>query len=638
MSELFSLDIETKSTNPNMILHAGLEPYRLRQGNAMITSIDLTRPDGSNVSIVNDMSSNWKYQVNCLLQEVKGQIVYCHNATFDIAFMIAELQPNRTGPIPQVIRDVRWRDTMLLTKWLINGQLAEHTHFSYSLANLVKTFLSDHPRCGEFLEMKEKRVIAGVDEVYWKERGTLDTIMTLALANKLEPLLPVDQRMGLLTEFKCLVPIANSWLMGIKVNQDRLDLAGKLYDRKLLELSKMLDLSPSVMTSPKQLGKLLFETWGLNPIRRTPTGAPGSSKEDLMWLQYGLLKSGEEILASKVGKILEFKGISTVKSKYVKSTYEALEHTGDGHIYGAPRVFATYTGRMSYASTTSSKDFETEKNSKFKNGIALHQLPRKAKEVREFLEPPDGMAIYEADASGQESRLMALRSGDSMMLKVFSDNLNFHSMTGASIIGEEYVEFMEKYEAQEAEGGYYVEQRQLGKLANLSCNYRIGGKSLSEKSFINYDTYMSVDTGNYVVKAFNRAYPKVPEYWEEVIWESKQSGYTTCFGGRRFKLSDWKTHRWGTESSAINMPIQGAGASMKEIAIAETYEKVSDANFCLDLHDASFFYVPEELLKSKAKELDNVLNTIDYKPYWGFSPSIPLPYESKFGDNFSKVK
>ncbi len=72
-------------------------------------------------------------------------------------------------------------------------------------------------------------------------------------------------------------------------------------------------------------------------------------------------------------------------------------------------------------------------------------MPRKAKEIREFLEPPPGMGLYEADASGQESRLMALRSKDEVMMKVFRDNLNFHSMTGASIIGEEYEDFMRKY-------------------------------------------------------------------------------------------------------------------------------------------------------------------------------------------------
>ena len=356
-----------------------------------------------------------------------------------------------------------------------------------------------------------------------------------------------------------------------------------------------------------------------------------------MWLQYNLLKDGHSEMADKVGLILQAKVVSTVMSKYVKTTHEALAHTGDGYIYGAPRIFGTYTGRFTYSNTTKSIDFESDTESKYKTGIALHQMPRKAKNIRAMLLPPEGTVLYEADASGQESRLMALRSGDETMLKVFRDDLNFHSMTGANIIGVDYWDF-EEARAKEHDEGYYTEQRQLGKLTNLSCNYRIGGKSLSEKSFVNYDTFMTVETGNFLVKTFNRSYSGVPQYWEDVVWDSKQSGYTEAFGGRRFKLSKWHSDRWMTESSAINVPIQGAGASMKEIAIAEMYVKNPSSQFALDLHDASFMYVPEENHTRSIKELDETLANINYSKYWGFTPSIPLPYESKFGVNFSQVK
>lgn len=639
MRDLFSLDIETEATRKDMQMHAGLEPYRLRQGNGRISSVALCRPDDSVVQIINDGSSDWLHKLKSLLGEIQGKPVYAHNTTFDLAWMIAQLQPDRCGNIPDLIRNVRWADTMLITKWLCNGQLAEDVHMSYSLANLVKTFLADHPNTAEFVEMKARGFRPGENSDYWEQRGQLDVIMTRQLAKFMEEKLHSSMRVGLLTEFAGLVPIANSWIMGIKVNQDKLAQVGKLYDEKMERIARALGLSQSTITSSKQLAQLLFSDWGLKPIRTTPGGAPGAAKDDLKWIQYHLLNSGNTELADKLGLILEFKTTTTLKSKYIKSTYEALAHTGDGHIYGSPRIFATYTGRMSYSSTTMSKDLEAETNTKHKNGIALHQLPRKAKEVREFLEPPEGMGLYEADASGQESRLMALRSKDPMMLKVFAEGLNFHSMTGASIIGMEYDDFQVEYKRQAEVGeGYYVEQRQLGKLANLSCNFRIGGKSLSEKSFVTYDTYMSVDTGNHVVKSFNRIYKKVPEYWDDVVWEGKQNGYVETFGGRRFKLTKWKTHRWMTESSAINVPIQGSGASMKEIAIAETFAKVSDAHFCLDLHDASFFNVPLDKLESKAKELDEVLNSIDYHPYWGFKPAIPLPYESNFGKNYRDVK
>lgn len=635
MRNFFTLDIETSGTKDSVMEHAGLEPWRLRQGLGKITSIAVCKPDNSVIQIENN-GSDWIDKVKNILSELKGKTVYAHNATFDVAWLIAQLQYDRTGSIPSLIRDINWRDSQLLCKWLCNGQLAEDNNFSYSLANLVRTFLPNDPDTSAFLEMKDRKVLAGVNNEYWLERGSLDVIMTAKLVDFLISKVPEEQRTGLLTEFNCIVPVANSWIMGIRIDTKKLDLLQPKLTNKKTELAKLLNLSEDIFTSSKKLGHLLFTEWGLPIQSKTPTGAPGCSKEDLMWLQYNLLKSGDTEYAEKVKLILEAKSLATLMSKYVKTTYEALSHTGDGHIYGAPRIFGTYTGRFTYSNSTRSKDFD-DKTSKFKTGIALHQIPRKAKDIREMLLAPEGMSIYEADASGQESRLMALRSGDETMLKVFKDDLNFHSMTGASIIGMDYHEF-ESNRAEEDDSGYYTEQRQLGKLTNLSCNYRIGGKSLSEKAFVNYDTFMTVDTGNFLVNTFKRTYPGVQNYWDEVVWESKAKGFVEVFGGRRYKLSNWTSNRWETESSAINVPIQGAGASMKEIAIVEMYSKNPDCNFALDLHDANFVYVKNDEIEEKAKELDYTLNNIDYSKYWGFKPSIKLPYESKFGQSFADVK
>ena len=636
MRNFYTLDIETAATNTAMALHAGLEPWRLRQGNGRITSIAICRPDGSTFQIIND-GTNWLDKVKALLTELQGQIVYAHYAVFDIAWLLAQLQPDRCGLIHPLMRGIQWRCSQLLCKWICNGQLAEDTRFSYSLSNLTKTFLSTDPDTPDFLKMKAMGFNAGTNDQYWIDRGTLDVIMTGKLVEFLLTKIQQPQIIGLLTEFQCLVPVANSWIMGIRIDQKILARLQPEMAGQKAEFAKRLGVDEGLFTSPKRLGHKLFVEWGLPIQSRTPTGAPGCSKEDLMWLQYNLLKEGSEDYAAKVGIILEAKVIATVMSKYVKTTHEALSHTTDGYIYGAPRIFGTYTGRFTYSNTTKSTDFESDTESKYKTGIALHQMPRKAKNIREMLLPPEGMALYEADASGQESRLMALRSGDETMLKVFSDNMNFHSMTGANIIGADYYEF-EESRAAEKDEGYYTEQRQLGKLTNLSCNYRIGGKALSEKAFVNYDTYMTIETGNFLVNTFKRGYPGVPKYWDDVVWESKNQGYADVYGGRRFKLSKWATDRWMTESSAINVPIQGAGASMKEIAIAEMYHKNPHCQFALDLHDASFMYVKEEDIKQKAKELDRTLDKIDYSKYWGFTPSIPLPYESKFGVNFSQVK
>jgi DNA polymerase I-like protein with 3'-5' exonuclease and polymerase domains len=639
MSDIYALDIETSATNPSMKLFAGLQPFRIRQGNAKITSIAVCNPDDIVDQIENLSQLNWVSQIRFMLENLKGKVVYAHNAIFDIAFLIAALQPDRTGPIPQCIREIKWRDTGLLCKWLINGQLAEESRFSYSLVNLIQTFLKDHPQMPYFTELKNRQVAPGSDPEYWIERGRMDVIMTKALAEFFQLRVPEGQRAGILTEFGCLVSVANSWLMGIRIDVDKIPAIRLKYENRISNAAKELGITPDIFTSTKRLPDLLYNQWKLPVIKRTPKGNPACDADTLKWIQYKLKNEGDNEMVNKIALIVDAKQASTLKSKYITSLLTALEHTGDGYIYGAPRIFGTYTGRFTYSSQTKSKDFDdpNQKESKYKCSIALHQIPRKEKAIRELLLPPIGFKIYEADASGQESRLMALRSKDEAMLRIFQNKLNFHSATGANIIGMDYYDF-EATRDLEHGAGYLTEQRQLGKLTNLSCNYRIGGKALSEKAFLEYDTYMTIDTGRFLVQTFNRSFAGVPKYWDDVCWEAKSTGYTEAFGGRRYKICKWQTDRWMSESSAINVPIQGAGASMKEIAIYETFTKVPDALFALDLHDANFFYVPENRLTELASELDQVLNNIDYSKYWGFEPVIELPYESLSGSSFADVK
>ena len=635
-----ALDIETESTDPLMKLHAALQPWRLRQGKARITSVAVARGNGSIDQIENGGNDKiWVNDLTELLASMDGEVVYAHNALFDVAFQIAQLQPNRMGRIPEVIRRIRWRDTGLLTKWCINGQMAKTIRFSYSLANLVQTFLPDHPMTPFFVKMKSQGVNPGDNPEYWAQRGQMDAIMTLALARLMQTKLHDDQRQGFLTEQDCIVPVANSWLVGIRVNQQQVQANEKHFLGLRGEIAKKLGVDVDIFTSTKRLPDMIYRQWGLPVLAKTPTGNPACDADTLKWLAYQLTENGNEEMAAKLKLITEAKQAATLYSKYVKSMVEALAHTGDGYIYPSPRIFGTYTGRFTYSSTTNGRDFEEDgKGKKFKTSIAAHQIPRKDKMIRSSLVAPEGYMIYEADASGQESRIMAIRSRDEVMIRIFQQGLNFHSMSGASIIGMDYTDFQRAYEAEGNDGGYHTEQRQLGKLMNLSCNFRIGGKALANKAYLEYDTYMTIPTGNFLVQTFARSYKGVPQYWEDVIWESKKLGYTYTFSGRRYKLTDWGSHRWITESSAINVPIQGAGADMKEIAIKETFEKVPEAIFILDLHDANFFYVPKDQAAELHVKLDAALNEIDYQKYWGFEMPIELPYESKRGNTFAEVK
>lgn len=627
--EIFALDVETSAKVQRHQAYAGLEPWRQWKDLAHITSISLCRPDGSVLALHRrEMGdSSFDHGVGSLLREVDNKVVYCHNATFDVAWLLGHEKESRTALVPDNIRSIRWHDTMLLTKWLINGQQADDMNFSLSLANCIESFLRDHPLMEEFVRMKSMDVKPGENPEYWQRRNELDVIMTRILAEYLENKLPAPQRAGYGVEMRNILPVANSWVTGIRINQDRLlEVEGRFLEEQA-SIIKRLKLSPSVITSPKQLGNLLFNELKIPPESFTPKGGPSTNADDLKMIAFKLKEQGNDELSAVVKGISRYKQISTLLSKYVNGAKNALVHTDDGYIYGSPRIFGTYTGRFTYASKT----LDT-----WQFGLALHQIPRRDKDIRACLVPPEGHDVYEADAAGQESRLMAIQSGDPTLIRIFNENINFHTMTACGIVGREYEDLQKAYEAGDPKA---TEFRQMGKLTNLSCNYRIGGKALAKKAFDEYDIPMTIDMGYFVTNAFQRQYSGVPKYWDASIQFARVNKYTETLGGRRYKITDWSSKRsWQSESTALMMPIQGSGSSMKNIAIAETFEKVKEAQFALDLHDASFFWVPKERSKEIAKEIDDVLANIDYKKYWARDIPIKLLYESKLGESFADVK
>ncbi len=606
MTNYRTLDLETGGKVGGLETGFGLEPWRVRHGTAHITSLAYTGPDREyQIEYPN------REQLISALEALKGQEVWTWNGVFDVAWLIASIEPNKMGSIPQCILDIRWRDAMLLAKWCTNGQLADDSNFSYALVNCAATWLPDHPALAEFVKMKSN-VDMDTTSDYWLRRGLLDCEFTALLAEFLWSKLPIDCYSGFIIEQRNIPTIANSWLIGIKVNKDKLALASDKLVAKAAKMSSDMGIALPVISSPKQLGNLLYNVWGLPIIAKTPTGSPSTASDTLKLLAY-------QTNDPRMKFITEIKETQTLISKYVKTTYEALSRTTDGFLYGAPRLFGTLTGRLTYSNKTKEE----------KVGIASHQLPRKDKIIREFLEPPEGKLIYELDANSQESRIMAIWSRDENMLNIFKNNMNFHSFMAARIYGREYNELQAAYIAGHPETN---EQRQNGKLLNLSSNFRIGAANFAHKSFTEYDRHMSFGEAAMLLNMFKSTYPGVPEYWDRIIDFAKQNGYSYTLAGRRYKVHKWSGRdAWGTEGTVISHPIQGTAGEQFHAALAQ----VRESKLITTLHDASFFAVDS---LEEGREIEHKMNATPYNELWNVDLPIALPYDGKIGRNFSEVK
>lgn len=618
-----SLDIETAPVKGYPQEYA-LQPWRFNEGKAKINCISVAKASGEAILVTNPN------QFRALLKSLAGKEIYTWNGTFDVAWLIAY-------GFEEECRAIKWRDAMILWKWLDNSQLCERMP-KWSLADGVKRFFKDEPWCQPFIDMKHAEVHAGENDAYWETRAKLDAIMTSRVASVVLEKLDARRIKSAMITMSSIFPVAGSWVRGIPIDFDKIEAILPAVTVEMAEIEMRLGChndgdnahlhigvngwKPSkVLRSPKQLGELIYGTWGL-PVknRSEKTGAPSTDKAALTYL------ADDDDL---VLEILRWRKLSTQLSKYLQSPLKAREYLGKDTLHPSASIFSTYTGRMTYSSKTSRK---------YQTGLAIHQMPR-LKEFRALIKPRPGYKMVEFDASGQESRLMCIHSNDAQMMQIFQNNLDFHSATGARISGLSYEAFMKG----KAEGNSAIVGAQglryAGKFLNLSQNFRVGAKKMRIQARVQYNIIIDFMKAQGWQTTWKQSYPGVQQYWKDAIAKAKLAGYAETLAGRRFRLIYWgKEDRWSTESSAIMMPIQGSGADQKDLAIQQINELFPEFEFMIDLHDGLFYEVEQEVTTERILECREMLDNIDYKKWWGKMPDVPLLWDASVGSRWSTLK
>lgn len=626
------LDIET-APNPGSPQEYALQPWRAREGTARITSVALAKSSGQSKLILPDVGS-----LGVLAAALKGLTgpVVTWNGVFDVAWLYAEGYD---------VSKIKWLDAMLLWKWVENSQRTEYGGHLWSLAAGVKHWLKDEPWAEWFIEMKKTEHDAGDDDAYWETRAKYDALATVLIAEKCWELLTPQQRNACKIEGMCIFPVAKSWVEGIPVDVDYLsDMVAPIQaEMEDIEWRLGVHVQPTdkdviksglswfpapVLRSPKKTREMLYESWGLpvNKDHLTDTGLPGTSKAALTFL------ADHPHTGDKIVEILRWKKLNTQLTKFVYGGMRFRDYLGKDTMHPSPKIASTYTGRMTYTSKLQKK---------YHIGLALHQAPR-GKEIRSAINARPGKLLVEFDAAGQEMRLMAALSGDHNLLKIFSAAPPYddaHSFTGSRVAGMSFEDFIKAKEAgNEAVVGPQG-YRYLGKYCNLSFQYRAGDKTSKIKARVDYGIRATFRDVKRWKTAYFSAYPGIKEYWAKAIYVAKQKGYAETLAGRRFYLTDWHGHDWQTGSSAINFPIQGSGADMKELALAMMAMKFPEFEFAWDLHDGEFFWLddtpeaPAQIIAAR-----DMLDRLPYKEVWGWDPPIPMLWDASVGTSWGNLK
>jgi DNA polymerase I len=615
-----AFDVETHGDQP---LYA-LQPWRAVTGEARITMFATALTVGDEVVTRGYLHPTIQKLAAFLRYAIANDLrIVCWNTAFDAGWLV-------TLGLGDLVLKAKWLDGMLIARHLINQPsfLPGASKRSFGLKAMVNEFLPEQAGYDDGIEFEDQSPEALTKRLAYNE---MDSFCTLTLAKQFWAQLTPAQQRAVRIEAECLPLVAMANACGLEVDvtaaQELSDKLEQVAAEQLAALQAQCpEVTPEILASPKQLSVLLYETWGLTAPKQTEKGADSTDKEALATLAD---------TDDRAHMLHLYREAVNNRTKFAEGALASAAYNGDDRTYPSARVFGTYTSRMTYSSKQGRgvKQVDT--------GIALHQWKR-APDYRAIITAPPGHKLMEFDAAGQEFRWMAVFSKDEQMIAMCQPGEDAHSFMASQIVGKDYHEFMEELHAKMPG---LKDERQLGKLGNLSNLYRISANTLRRKAKVEHGVILSEDQSVHISRTFKRSYLGVPRYWDKQIWKTKNSGFVETIGGRRVIVptaffdyrSEWK---WAAESTAINYPIQGSGGEQKYLALAvlKDYLPQVEGRFYFELHDGLYFIVPDRYADKALHEMRDLLDNLPYRKAWGVDLPVPFPWDAKIGTTWGNLQ
>ena len=378
----------------------------------------------------------------------------------------------------------------------------------------------------------------------------------------------------------CVV-LRNMEQRGVRVSMNKLkeleDKYGGIIDRLSDSIFEKAGCNFNI-SSPKQLGEVLFDKMGLPHGKKTKTGYSVS----------------EDVLAGLAGKnpivkdILEYRHYTKLQSTYVVGLQPLINR---GRIHTDFNQCITTTGRLS----------STNPN--------LQNIPTRSEEAKDikgaFL-PSEGNVLVSADYSQIELRLLAHMSGDEQLIEAFNKDDDIHAITASQILGIPL-------------DAVTPEQRRDAKAVNFGIIYGISDFGLSED--LGVPVYMARD----FIAGYFATYPKVKEYMDKCVEIAKEQGYVTTYLNRRRDIPELKATNYNVRSFgervAMNMPLQGSASDIIKVAMLKVHKALKEGGFkaklIMQVHDELIIDCPvdeeERVHRLLVENMQNITPDFDVK-------------------------
>lgn len=363
--------------------------------------------------------------------------------------------------------------------------------------------------------------------------------------------------------------LASMEVLGVRVDENGIKSFGEELSGQISELEAtiyMLAGHEFNISSPKQLGGVLFEELGLPTGKKKSASKSYSTSADVL---EGLVN-----YHPIVNLILEYRTLTKLKSTYVDGLLAVIYP--DGRVRSEFKQTETKTGRISSA------------NPNIQNIPVRKEIGRN---MRKFFIASDGYTLLDADYSQIELRVLAAMCGDKNMIETFLSGVDIHTRTASQVFGipEEMVD---------------SDMRRAAKTVNFGIIYGIGAYSLSQ------DIGVSAAEAKKYIESYLANFSEVDRFMNETVEFAKEKGYAVTMFNRRRYIPELKNANKNVQAfgkrAAMNAPIQGTAADIIKIAMVRVYRRLKsenlDARLILQVHD-ELIVEASESCKDRAAEI-----------------------------------
>jgi len=358
------------------------------------------------------------------------------------------------------------------------------------------------------------------------------------------------------------------------------------------------------LSSPKQVGELLFTKLGYPVIKRSEkTKVPSTDDDSLTSLSRQKYK-----LANYLLKIREYEKLI---STYVDKLPEVRKN--DGRVHCSFNICGARTGRISSSNPN------------------LQNIPRD-KTVKQMFQASEGFLLLNVDASQAELRIGCSVGQEENMIQAYQEGVDVHKLTASKIWNIPIEQVTEN-------------QRQGAKSCNFGYLYGASAEGYQRVAENDYGLKLSLEECIDFRKKWFETYPGFLSWYDRTKEQLRKNGYIEYPTGRfrRFpevkglvKIPDDVFRR------GVNSPVQGSASdvvlfTMVRLSnVIKKYKLTNDIRIIITVHDSIVLECKPKEVGTVRTEMDNICKSNIPKQFpW---LKVPMIFDFAKGLNWGELE